>query len=93
MEPSAPTFLDGNAAAGELRDLFVMDITAAIGQCNSCGKIAAFAQTRVYCMEPGMVVRCSNCENVLMRVVKTTERVWLDLRGVRYLQLALPVNP
>jgi hypothetical protein len=61
----------------------------ATGQCNSCGQIGVFAQARVYAMEPGLVVRCSNCENALMRIVKGRGKTWLDLRGLRFLEIAI----
>ena len=32
--------LDGNAAAGIMRDMFVHDVTAARGACASCGNVA-----------------------------------------------------
>ncbi|MBV8636665.1 MAG: hypothetical protein JO322_01145 [Candidatus Eremiobacteraeota bacterium] len=87
MDRSAQTFLDGNAAAGELRDIFVLELSTATTQCASCGKIAAFAEARVYGMEPGLIARCSGCENPLMRVVKSSGRVWLDLRGLQFLEV------
>ena len=82
-------FLDGNTAAGELREIFTMDITTAICQCEGCGKTAAFAEARVYSMEPGLVARCRFCENPLMRVVKNSGQVWLDLRGLRVIQVTV----
>ena len=82
------TFLDVNAAAGELREVFAFDVTTATGQCNSCGKTGAFAESRVYALKPGVVVRCAGCEHVLMRVVKRSGGAWLDLRGLRYLALS-----
>jgi hypothetical protein len=33
-------------------------------------------------------VRCAGCDDVLMRVVTSPDRTWLDLRGLTYLQLA-----
>ena len=30
-----PTYLDGNAAAGALSEVFAMDVTAAITRCDS----------------------------------------------------------
>jgi hypothetical protein len=33
--------LDGNAAAGLMREVFVHDMTAARGACASCGNVAA----------------------------------------------------
>ncbi len=82
------SFFDGNAAAGELRDLFAVDVTAAAGQCAACGKIAALGEARLYAFEPGIVIRCAACLNPLLRVVKGGGSVWLDMRGLVYLQLA-----
>ena len=39
---------------------------------------------------PGVVARCPTCEQVLMRLVRDPGRAWLDLRGLSYLQLAIP---
>jgi Family of unknown function (DUF6510) len=36
-------YLDGNAAAGELGEIFAMDITVAEGQCAHCGTTRRFA--------------------------------------------------
>ena len=89
MEPTEQTLLDGNAAAGELREIFVMDVTTATCQCNSCGKTGAFAEAHVYAMKPGLIVRCNHCGNPLMRVVKASGRAWLDLRGAQVLELKM----
>lgn len=82
-------FLDGNSAAGELRDIFTMDITDATCQCSACGKMAAFAEAHVYAMQPGIVVRCRFCENALLRVVKSSGHAWLDLRGLQFIELTM----
>jgi hypothetical protein len=37
-----------------------------------------------------MVARCPNCEQVLLRMVRGPGRAWLDLRGLTYLQVAVP---
>ncbi len=87
---SDPTFLDGNAAAGELRELFAVDITTARGQCAGCGRTAAFAEAHLYMRAPGLVARCAGCQGVLLRLVKGPGRSWLDMRGLAYLQLATP---
>jgi len=79
--------LDGNAAAGELSDLFAVDLTAAEGQCSHCGAVKLFAQSNLYLGGPGLVARCTDCENVLLRMVKARQRVWLDLRGMAYLSV------
>jgi hypothetical protein len=33
------------------------------------------------------VLRCPHCEAVLMKIVTAGERVWLDIRGLRTLEL------
>jgi hypothetical protein len=81
--------LDGNAAAGELSNLFSVDLTAAEGQCSHCGAVRPFAQAIVYMGGPGLVARCANCEKVLLRLVKARRRVLLDLRGMVYLSVDL----
>jgi Family of unknown function (DUF6510) len=48
------------------------------------------AQVRVFDHAPGVVARCPTCDQVLLRLVRGPGRAWLDLRGLRYLQLAIP---
>jgi hypothetical protein len=83
-------YLDGNAAAGELSKIFVMDVTAAEGQCAHCGATKRFAEAHLYMQCPGVVARCAVCQNILLRLVNAGERVWLDLRGMTYLMLETP---
>ena len=79
--------LDGNAAAGPLWEVFRIDIIAAIGRCRHCGAVRAFAEAKVYADAPGIVVRCSSCEGVLLRLVETPTQFWLDVSGLSYLQI------
>lgn len=79
-------YLDGNAAAGELSKIFVVDVTAAEGQCAHCGSTKRFAEARLYMQCPGVVARCAVCEQVLLRLVTVRERVLLDVRGMTYLR-------
>ncbi len=84
-------FLDGNAAAGPLREVFSLDLTAATGRCAGCGWTAAMGGVRVYSRAPGIVLRCPGCEAVLLRLVQDPgppERTWLDLRGLAVLQVS-----
>ena len=80
-------YLDGNAAAGELSNIFTMDVTAAEGQCAHCGAIKHFAEARIYMQGPGIVARCSVCQHVLLRLVNARQRVFLDLHGMKCLVL------
>jgi Family of unknown function (DUF6510) len=82
--------LDGNVLAGALRELFTVDITTAVGQCAACGTAGAMGQARVYADAPGLVARCPACDEVVLRLVRSPDRAWLDLRGISYLQVQLP---
>ena len=80
-------YLDGNAAAGELSKIFVMDVTAAEGQCAHCGATKRFAEAHLYMRCPGVVARCAVCQHVLLRLVSVRQRDFLDVRGMTYLSL------
>ena len=85
MSSHTDDYLDGNAAAGELSNIFAIDITAAEGQCAHCGATKHFAEAHLYTQAPGFVARCAACQHVLLRVVTVNQRVFLDLRGMTYL--------
>ena len=80
-------YLDGNAAAGELSEIFAMDVTIAEAQCAHCGAIKRFAEAHLYMQAPGVVARCAVCEHVLLRLVNVREHMFLDVRGMTYLRL------
>jgi hypothetical protein len=82
------SYLDGNAAGGELTRIFMVDLTAAEGQCANCGAKRRFADAHLYVDCPGLVARCASCDHVLLRLVNTGERVFLDLRGMTFLKLS-----
>jgi hypothetical protein len=84
---SSDAFLDGNVLAGPLQDVFVVDLTAATAQCDGCGRTGPVAEARVYAQAPGLVVRCRDCDGVLLRLVSAPGRTWLDMRGLRSLQV------
>lgn len=81
--------LDGNAAAGVLREIFAIELTAAIGQCDGCGRRGPLAEARLYTSAPGLVVRCIGCDGVLLRVVTAPDRSWLDFRGLRSIEVSV----
>jgi hypothetical protein len=83
-------YLDGNAAAGALGEIFSVDVTTATGRCVGCGRTGILADTRVWIVGSGLVVRCIGCDGVLLRVVSGRGRTWLDLSGLRYLELLTP---
>ena len=87
MSSQTYDYLDGNAAAGELSKIFVIDVTTAEGQCAHCGATRHFAEAHVYMQGPGIVARCAVCEEVLLRLVNVRQSVLLDVRGMTYLSL------
>jgi hypothetical protein len=86
--------LDGNAAAGTLRELFALELTAARGACGACGTVNAVGAQHLYMfpLSPGAVLRCSVCDNVLMVVVRGGGRCRLAMQGVRWLEMADTVD-
>ena len=78
---------DGNVLAGPLSEVFAADVTVAVARCRGCGRSSVVAELAVYGPEPGLVARCPGCEDVLLRLVRTTDSVWLDLAGMSSLRL------
>jgi hypothetical protein len=82
--------LDGNAAAGDLEQIFTFEVTTAVGTCANCGAVGAVGGTMVYSQAPGIVVRCPTCGAVLLRLVHDGDtRYWLEMTGVRSLEVHL----
>ncbi len=81
--------LDGNAAAGTLQEIFPFDMTLVQATCTGCGTTNAIGALAVYMHGMGTVVRCPSCESVLIRVVHIKGRYWLDMQGVRVLQISV----
>lgn len=79
--------LDGNAAAGRLRDVFVFDASTARTTCAGCGMTAALASFHVYADAPGMIVRCPDCDAAVVRIAQTPSGTWLDMRGTAVLDI------
>ena len=79
--------LDGNAIGGVMLELFGVEMTVAPGVCAHCGTREQMAATDVYLDAPGIVVRCRHCEGVLVPIVHGRDRTWLDVSGLRSLEL------
>jgi Family of unknown function (DUF6510) len=83
---------DGNTLAGPLSEVFAVELTTATGRCRSCGTTSLMATFRVYGPGPGFVGRCPHCEDVLLRLVRTPDALWLDLSGVSALRIPMPTD-
>jgi hypothetical protein len=80
--------LDANATAGILYEIFGVEMTASPTECANCGNEGEVGELLAFTQGPGIVLRCSTCENVVLRIVQTTEAIYLDARGAVYLRLA-----
>jgi hypothetical protein len=78
--------LDGNAAASLLKEIFVPEITMARIQCIACGSTVALGSLRLYAAPMGAVLRCTQCDCVVIRSAQTPRGRWVDMTGARYLK-------
>ena len=76
------THLDGNAIAGELFDIFGEEMTAAMGTCAGCGSTRPLGELVVYLQAPGVVARCTNCDNAMIVIVEIRGVRCVDLHGI-----------
>jgi Family of unknown function (DUF6510) len=81
--------VDGNATAGMLSDAFAFEVTMAVGVCVGCGARRAIGAVPAWTRAPGVVLRCPDCDQVLLRAARTGPRLVLDLRGLRSLTIEL----
>jgi Family of unknown function (DUF6510) len=77
--------LDGNAAAGLLREMFALEMTDAEITCDCCGTIDAIGAMRLYGGPMGAIFRCVKCEAAVAKLVRTPAGLWLEMRGTRRL--------
>jgi Family of unknown function (DUF6510) len=80
--------LDANATAGLLYEIFGVEMTASPTECANCGNEGEIGTLLAFTQGPGVILRCSTCENVVLRIVQTPDEIILDARGAVYLRLA-----
>ena len=80
--------LDANAIAGILHEIFGVEMTASPTECATCGNEAELGTLLAFTQGPGVILRCSACENVVIRITQTPQAIFLDARGAVYLRLA-----
>jgi hypothetical protein len=85
--------LDANAVAGTLAQIFGRDVTATVVACNHCGNTAALGTLKTFVHAPGVVMRCSACQQVVLRFAVTPEGVCVDFRGLARMRLAWLGSP
>ena len=84
--------LDGNAAGGALRELFTMDMTAAMATCSGCGTARAIGSLLEYGHEMGLILRCPHCNMPVLRMVRTAKFLRVDVTGLSFIAIDEPVS-
>jgi uncharacterized Zn finger protein len=75
--------LDGNAVAGTLAEIYGDEMTTVLAECASCGQVDHIGGLLTYVHAPGIVLRCTACATVMIRIVQTPKRTYVDVRGKR----------
>jgi hypothetical protein len=84
------SYTDGNGLAGALADLFAVDVTVGTATCVGCRRRSRIAELHVYAAAPGNVARCPGCGDAVLRLVRTSTAVLIDLRGA--VNLSVPMS-
>jgi Zn finger protein HypA/HybF involved in hydrogenase expression len=80
--------LDGNAAGGVLGEVFAVEMTTATMMCRRCGTAGPVGATHLF-RGAGIVLRCPQCDNALVKITEGGERMWFDFGGMQTLEIAL----
>jgi Zn finger protein HypA/HybF involved in hydrogenase expression len=80
--------VDGNAVAGLLREVFAVEMTTAMGTCGNCGETMAVGAVHVF-RGAGIVLRCPQCDNPLVKIVEGDRRMWMGFAGIQTLEVAV----
>ena len=79
-------FIDGNAIAAALHELFGREMTDAMSCCGGCEAVTRLGALVVYDQAPGTVVRCPGCGAVQMVAVERPEGLRFHFVGLRWVQ-------
>jgi hypothetical protein len=79
--------VDGNALAGELSEVFAYEMTAARVACGGCGQVEPLGADHAYVQAPGMVLRCCHCDNVLLVMTRTDDRLLVSFPGSQWFEV------
>jgi hypothetical protein len=88
VDTNRELMLDANAVGGLLMDIFGSEMTAEPSECAHCGNQAEVGTLLAFTHGPGVVLRCSACGQVVLRIVQTPGAIYLDARGAVYLKLS-----
>ena len=86
-EPSAGSTL-GSDPASVVNPAYLAEAATEIGKSAETLKTRVIDKRGLERHGMGMIIRCPDCDAVLMRVAHVNGYYWLDMRGVASLQLA-----
>ena len=78
-------YLDGNAYASALIELFGREMTDAMSCCGGCEAKQPLAALRVYDQAPGTVLRCPSCDTVQLVAVQRPAGLRFHFAGLRWI--------
>lgn len=87
IEETLSLMLDGNALGGLLHELFDAEMTISPVECASCGRVGEMGRLWAFTESPGYVLRCPDCQSIVMWMTVTPDHIYLDARGARYLRI------
>jgi hypothetical protein len=87
FDQNSALMMDGNAVAGLLQEIFSTDMTTSAVCCAHCGRVGAVGTLDAFTHCPGIVLRCPDCDSVLMRIVRSPRATHIDIRGCVYLSI------
>ena len=74
--------LDGNAAAGVLREVFAVEMTTASCACAECGRTSALGAMHLYGGAIGSVLRCPSCKAPVLCITRVPSGYFIELHGI-----------
>jgi hypothetical protein len=89
-EKNLELMVDGNALAGLFHEIFNVEMTVAPVECGSCGREGEIGSLLAFPAGPGYVLRCPSCQNIILRMVITPDKIYLDARGAAFLCIPKP---
>ncbi|MGZ4114975.1 MAG: DUF6510 family protein [Actinomycetota bacterium] len=86
----ADMMLDGNAVAGTLGEIFLRDMTMARILCAGCGSVEPVGAEHAYVHAPGIVLRCRDCEDVVLVMTRARNTFVMGFPGMARLEVDAP---
>jgi hypothetical protein len=87
LDGDAEQRLDGNAAAGLLREVFAAELTTGTVAFEGCGRNRMPAELMLYGGAFGAVLRCPDCDLAMLRLSHTPAGYRLDMRGAALMRI------